>query len=80
MGALVRNPDTLGLDFAFTAVFAALTVGLWRDKRDLLPWALAAALAIATESVLPGKWYILVGGLGGALLPALLPAKEAAHD
>ena len=78
LGALVRNPEAMALDFAFTAVFTALAVSLWRGKSDLLPWAGAAILAIASEKLLPGKWYIVMGGVGGALLQ-LLP-KESNHD
>ena len=77
LGALVRNPEALALDFAFTAVFTALAVSLWRGKGDLLPWAGAAILAILAEKMLPGKWYIVVGGVGGALLQ-LLPKGETA--
>lgn len=68
LGALVHNPEALALDFAFTAVFTALAVSLWRGKNDVLPWAGAAVLAILAEKFLPGKWYIIIGGAGGALL------------
>ncbi len=78
IGALVRNPEALALDFAFTAVFTALTVSLWRGKSDLLPWVGAALLAILAESVLPGKWYIVIGGVGGALLQLL--GKNIQYD
>jgi 4-azaleucine resistance transporter AzlC len=74
LGALVAQPERFALDFAFVAVFTALTVSLWRGKRDILPWLAAAALALAAEYWLPGKWYILVGGLGGALVAVLQPA------
>ena len=67
VGALVADPAQWGLDFAFTATFLALLVGMWRGPADLLPWAVAAAAAIAASIVLPGKWYILVGGLVGSL-------------
>lgn len=78
LGALVRNPEAMALDFAFTAVFTALAVSLWRGKSDLLPWAGAALLSIASEKLLPGKWYIVVGGIGGALLQLL--RKEPLHE
>jgi len=78
LGALVRNPEVWALDFAFTAVFTALAVSLWRGKSDLLPWTGAAMLAIMAEKLLPGKWYIVFGGVGGALLPLL--RKERPHD
>lgn len=70
-GSLVSNPMQWGLDFAFTAVFLALLVGLWRGKSDLLPWIVAAGVAIAAEHWLPGKWYILLGGLAGSLIGAM---------
>ena len=78
LGALVRNPEALALDFAFTAVFTALAVSLWRGKSDWLPWAGAAILAITAEKLLPGKWYIVIGGVGGALLTLL--KKESDHE
>ena len=71
LGGWVPDPEMLALDFSFTAVFTALTVGMWRGKRDLLPWIASAALAVAAAQLLPGKWYILIGGIGGALLAAL---------
>jgi predicted branched-subunit amino acid permease len=75
LGALVAHPERFALDFAFIAVFTALTVSMWRGKRDLLPWVTAAVLAIVAERWLPGKWYIIVGGLGGALMAAV-PRSE----
>jgi predicted branched-subunit amino acid permease len=71
LGALVTRPERFALDFAFVAVFTALTVSMWRGKSDLLPWIVAAVLAIAAQRGLPGKWYILIGGLGGALVSVL---------
>jgi len=71
LGALLAHPERFALDFAFVAVFTALTVSMWRGKQDLLPWLMAAALAIVAEKWLPGKWYILIGGLGGSLVSVL---------
>lgn len=69
--ASVPDPARWGLDFAFTAVVAALLVGMWRPKADLLPWCVAAAVAVAAERWLPGTWYIVLGGLAGGLAGAL---------
>ena len=71
LGALVTRPERFALDFAFVAVFTALTVSMWRGKSDLLPWMVASVLAIMARQWLPGKWYILIGGLGGALASVL---------
>jgi len=76
LGAVITNPELFALDFAFVAVFTALTVSMWRGKSDVVPWASAAAIAIAAEKLLPGKWYILLGGVGGALVPAVRVAIE----
>jgi 4-azaleucine resistance transporter AzlC len=74
LGALVGDPTQWGLDFAFTAVFLALLVGLWQGKSDWLPWVVAAIVAVIAAQVLPGKWYILLGGLAGSLAGALRDA------
>ena len=69
LGAIVKQPEVWALDFAFIAVFTALAVSLWRGRVDILPWAVAAILAVLAEKYLPGKWYIVIGGIGGALGP-----------
>ena len=69
LGAVVQNPEAYGLDFVFVAVFTALITTLWRGKSDLAPWLVAAGLALLVQWVLPGKWYIVIGGIGGALVP-----------
>jgi len=74
-GALMQSPEQWGLDFAFTAVFVALLVGMWKGKAHFLPWAVAAVVAVAVAHWLPGKWYILAGGLAGSIVGALTDAK-----
>jgi 4-azaleucine resistance transporter AzlC len=76
LGAVIADPEQFGLDFAFVAVFTALVFSFWRGRRDLLPWVVTALLAVAGAELLDGKWYILIGGVGGALVTALLPEKE----
>jgi 4-azaleucine resistance transporter AzlC len=71
VGGALRNPERWGLDFAFTAVFLALLVGMWRGRVDLLPWVVAALVAVAGHQFLPGQWYILLGGLAGSLAGAV---------
>ena len=83
LGAAIRNPEAFALDFAFTAVFTALAFSLWQGRHNIIPWISAALLAVAADQILPGKWYILIGGIGGAMTAALLsPKKEVSrvHD
>jgi len=67
LGGALEDPARWGLDFAFTAVFLALVTGLWKGRSDLLPWMVAAVVAVAAHHWLPGQWYILLGGLAGSL-------------
>jgi 4-azaleucine resistance transporter AzlC len=54
--------------FAAMAVFVALLVSMWRGAGDLLPWLVAAAIALAVSKALPGtSWHIVVAAIGGAL-------------
>ncbi len=75
LGAIIGKPEQWGLDFAFTATFLALLMGMWKGKTTLLPWAVAAAVAIVSAHWLPGKWYILLGGLAGSIIGAILYAE-----
>ncbi len=74
-GAVVPSPAQWGLDFAFVAVFVALLVGMWKGKGDLLPWAVAAVVAVAAARWLPGQWYIILGALAGSLIGAFRHAN-----
>lgn len=78
-GGAIAHPEKYALDFAFTAVFTALALSMWQGKSDILPWGVAGVLAFVSEQVLPGKWYIVIGGLGGSLTAMLAPQKEAPH-
>lgn len=78
-GGALQNPERYGLDFAFTAVFLTLLVGMWKGPRSLWPWLASAIVAVAGYLLLPGVWYIALGGLAGSLVGALQapPAPEA---
>jgi 4-azaleucine resistance transporter AzlC len=66
-GSAIQNPSRWGLDFAFTAVFLALISGMWKGRSNILPWTVAAVVAVAAHHWLPGQWYILLGGLAGSI-------------
>ncbi|WDR04658.1 AzlC family ABC transporter permease [Devosia rhodophyticola] len=72
LGAVIDDPSRYGLDFAFTATFLALLLGMWRGKADLIPWLVAAVTAIICAKLLPGSWYILIGGITGSLAGAAI--------
>lgn len=78
-GAVIPDPTVWGLDFAFVTVFLALLVSLAKGKRPLaiLPWGVAALIAVAAHRLLPGNWYVLVGAASGALTGVLLRRGHA---
>ena len=68
VGGAIGNPGRYGLDFVLTAIFVAIAVGLWRGREDVLPWTVAAGVAVLGAEALPGRWYILLGGVAGSLV------------
>jgi 4-azaleucine resistance transporter AzlC len=80
LGAFIDDPTKYGLDFAFTATFLALLLGMWRGRGDLVPWIVGALAAILTSRLIEGNWYIIVGGLVGSFAGALAETiKERRH-
>ena len=78
LGAAMRPAPGHPLFFAALAVFVSILVGMWRGPRDLLPWAVAAAVAILVARLAPGtSWYIVAGALCGALTGALRDRRRA---
>lgn len=66
-GAVLRLPAGHPVFFAATATLLALLVPIWRGKSDLLPWAVAGAVALAVQAVgLGAPWPVLAGAFAGA--------------
>lgn len=76
-GGVIEDPARYGFDFAFTAVFIVLIVGLWRGRASIAPVAASTLAALAAHAWLPGVWYILLGGMAGTLAGALMAREEA---
>lgn len=67
VGSAIRPPPGHPIFFAALAVFVSLLVVMWRGRSDLLPWAVAASVALAISYLLPGtSWHIVGGALAGA--------------
>jgi len=80
IGTAIDDPTRYGLDFAFTATFIALLLGMWKGKGDLVPWIVAALAAVATAKLIPGNWYIIIGGLVGSFAGAVVEMRRKPAD
>lgn len=66
-GGRIGDPETYGLGFVLTAIFLALLVSFWEEQDSPIPWIVAGVVAVGVEAALPGRWYILAGGLAASL-------------
>jgi 4-azaleucine resistance transporter AzlC len=72
VGRSLGDPAAYGFDFAFSAMFIGILAGFWKGPRTgavLGSSAIAAALA---KLLVPGAWYIVIGGIVGMCVAALL--------
>ena len=73
LGRLIADPRAYGLDLVLPCFLASIAVVLWRGpRRSGVPWAIAAAVAVATQALVPGYFFIVAGSLAGALAGALI--------
>jgi 4-azaleucine resistance transporter AzlC len=80
LGSAIDDPTRYGLDFAFTATFLALLLGMWRGRGDLVPWVVGALAAIVSARLVPGSWYIMIGGIVGSLAGAVAEGMRRADQ
>ena len=79
-GGVLSDPGTvrrLGFDFVGVGCFVVVALMLYRDKRDVSPWIVAIAAALAARWLLPGNWYIVIGGVAGGLYGALRDVRQS---
>jgi 4-azaleucine resistance transporter AzlC len=64
----IPEPKALGMDFAFTAAFIAITRSLWKGREQLLPWLTSVVVVVAAVAVgkIDSSWALILGGVAGA--------------
>ena len=76
IGAAVGNsfgdPAAIGLDFAFSALFISIIAGFWKGSRTGAVLGASAAAAATAKLHVPGAWHIVIGGLVGVAVAAML--------
>ena len=71
IGGRIGDPARFGLDFAFTAVFAAMLFAGYRHRGDLAPWIASSIAAWLVWWLVPGTWYVMAGGIAGVAVAML---------
>lgn len=74
-GSVIPDPKAVGADVVFPLAFLGLLVPLLAGRRELVVALFAGGLAWGTSKVLPGL-TVLVAGVGGALLGAMLSTRK----
>lgn len=74
IGSAVPDPTRYGLDLIFPLTFLGLLIPLLRDRPAWAATLSAMILALWGRAMLPGYWYLLLAGIGGSLVGALLEA------
>jgi predicted branched-subunit amino acid permease len=70
-GSLVADPKAFGLDLVMPLFFAFMLVPMWRGVRAAVPWAVAAAVGLLVQALVPGYAFIVAGALAGAIFAGL---------
>lgn len=65
LGAFMGDPERIGLDFAFPAVFIVLLMGFWKGRQTGLVLIASALCSFIVHRYVPGAWYVAAGALGG---------------
>jgi predicted branched-subunit amino acid permease len=77
IGSAFEDPERLGFDFAFTAIFIGLVAGFWKGPRTGLVIAASAIASALVYLAVDGPWYVLAGALAGSAAGAFIPGKTA---
>ena len=79
LGSFLGDPERLGADFAFTALFIGLIAGFGRSRVTLVTVAVSAAVAalVHPSSARPGTWPRgALAGIAAAYLAARTEARS----
>ena len=76
VGPRVGNPQVVGLDMAFPAVFLVILKGLWKGHKAAIPWVVSLAVAVALHLSISGSWYVAGGTVAGLIVAYLFSGQK----
>jgi 4-azaleucine resistance transporter AzlC len=77
LGSALPDPARFGLDLVFPLTFLGLLLPMLLDRPTWAAAIAAAALALIGQALLPGHWYIMLAGIGGSLVGAILSDRTS---
>jgi predicted branched-subunit amino acid permease len=78
VGRSFGDPAVYGFDFAFSAMFIGILAGFWKGPRTGAVLGASAIAAALAKLYVPGAWYIVIGGIVGMVVAALLHRRGEA--
>ena len=69
---IIPLDQLLVFDFIIYIIFTLILTGFYEGRKNIVPWVTAAAVAILSEYYLPGQWYIILGGISGAIVQVII--------
>ncbi len=76
LGTIVVAPEAVGMDFVYFSVFLFILTSIFRADKSLVPLVVAVGVAWLTREMVDGVWYVLAGGIVGALAGGILTLRE----
>ncbi|MAM87692.1 AzlC family ABC transporter permease [Allohahella sp. A8] len=67
---------SFGLDAVMPLFFLILLFKQWSGRSDLLPWCVAAVVAVSWQYFIGGHWYVLAGALAGGVVALVVPSEQ----
>jgi predicted branched-subunit amino acid permease len=80
LGLFISDYERYAMDFVVIAVFTALAISLFRGKKDMIPFLIAAFSASVAQRFIGGKWYIVIGAVAGSIYAALSMKEEDSEN
>jgi 4-azaleucine resistance transporter AzlC len=77
LGSFLGEPEKIGADFAFTALFIGLVAGFGKSRVTLVTVAVSAAVAALVHYFIGAPWHVASGALAGIAAAYLAAPKEA---
>jgi 4-azaleucine resistance transporter AzlC len=77
-GSFMGDPERIGADFAFTALFIGLVAGFWKGRSTAVTITAAALVSALVYRVAGPPWHVAAGALAG-VCAAYFYAPQAAE-